>query len=50
LAGISTVSIQSYSPSKQLLDYASTKAAIVAFTKALAEQLARGHVPLGRPG
>jgi NAD(P)-dependent dehydrogenase (short-subunit alcohol dehydrogenase family) len=40
LAGISTVSIQSYSPSKQLLDYASTKAAIVAFTKALAEQLA----------
>ena len=35
-----TASIQSYSPSKQLLDYASTKAAIVAFTKALAEQLA----------
>jgi NAD(P)-dependent dehydrogenase (short-subunit alcohol dehydrogenase family) len=37
---INTASIQSYSPSKQLLDYASTKAAIVAFTKALAEQLA----------
>jgi NAD(P)-dependent dehydrogenase (short-subunit alcohol dehydrogenase family) len=37
---INTASIQSYSPSKQLLDYASTKAAIVAFTKALAEQVA----------
>jgi hypothetical protein len=37
---INTASIQSYSPSKHLLDYASTKAAIVAFTKALAEQVA----------
>ncbi|MGC1329195.1 SDR family NAD(P)-dependent oxidoreductase, partial [Pseudomonas sp.] len=31
---INTASIQSYSPSQNLLDYASTKSAIVAFTKA----------------
>jgi len=37
---INTASIQSYSPSGHLLDYASTKAAIVAFTKALAKQVA----------
>lgn len=37
---INTASIQSYSPSPHLLDYASTKAAIVAFTKALAKQVA----------
>jgi NAD(P)-dependent dehydrogenase (short-subunit alcohol dehydrogenase family) len=37
---INTASIVAYSPSKQLLDYSSTKAAIVAFTKALAEQVA----------
>lgn len=37
---INTASIQSYQPSSHLLDYAQTKAAIVAFTKALAEQLA----------
>ena len=37
---INTASIQSYSPSPTLLDYASTKAAIVAFTKALAKQVA----------
>jgi NAD(P)-dependent dehydrogenase (short-subunit alcohol dehydrogenase family) len=37
---INTASIQSYSPSANLLDYASTKAAIVAFTKALAKQVA----------
>lgn len=36
---INTASIQSYQPSGILLDYASTKAAIVAFTKALAEQV-----------
>jgi NAD(P)-dependent dehydrogenase (short-subunit alcohol dehydrogenase family) len=36
---INTASIQSYQPSPTLLDYASTKAAIVAFTKALAKQL-----------
>jgi NAD(P)-dependent dehydrogenase (short-subunit alcohol dehydrogenase family) len=37
---INTASIQSYSPTANLLDYASTKAAIVAFTKALAGQVA----------
>src|SRR5204863_213191 len=37
---INTASIQSYQPSAGLLDYASTKAAIVAFTKALAKQVA----------
>lgn len=37
---INTASIQSYQPSPQLLDYATTKAAIVAFTKALAKQVA----------
>lgn len=37
---INTASIQSYQPSPDLLDYASTKAAIVAFTKALAKQVA----------
>lgn len=37
---INTASIQSYQPSEGLLDYAATKAAIVAFTKALAKQVA----------
>jgi NAD(P)-dependent dehydrogenase (short-subunit alcohol dehydrogenase family) len=37
---INTASIQSYQPSDTLLDYATTKAAIVAFTKALAKQVA----------
>ncbi len=37
---INTASIQSYSPSEDLLDYATTKAAIVAFTKSLAKQVA----------
>ncbi len=36
---INTASIQSYQPSATLLDYATTKAAIVAFTKALAKQV-----------
>lgn len=36
---INTTSIQSYLPSEDLLDYASTKAAITAFTKALAKQV-----------
>jgi NAD(P)-dependent dehydrogenase (short-subunit alcohol dehydrogenase family) len=36
---ISTASIQAYEPSPNLLDYAQTKACIVAFTKALAKQL-----------
>lgn len=37
---INTTSIQSYQPSPGLLDYASTKAAITAFTHALAKQVA----------
>lgn len=37
---INTASIQAYQPSSGLLDYASTKGAIVAFTQALGEQLA----------
>src|SRR6478752_1809400 len=37
---INTTSIQAYSPSEILVDYASTKATINAFTKALAQQLA----------
>jgi len=36
---ISTSSIQTSSPSPQLIDYAMTKAALVAFTQALAQQL-----------
>lgn len=36
---ITTASIQAYEPSSSLLDYATTKAGIVAYTKALAEQL-----------
>ena len=38
-AVISTASIQAYQPSPILLDYATTKAGIVAYTKALAKQL-----------
>jgi NAD(P)-dependent dehydrogenase (short-subunit alcohol dehydrogenase family) len=37
---VNTASIQAYEPSNILLDYAPTKAAIVAFTKALAKQAA----------
>jgi len=37
---ISTSSIQAAQPSPQLIDYAMTKAALVAFTKALAQELA----------
>ncbi|MEM6050681.1 SDR family oxidoreductase [Erwinia sp. P7711] len=36
---INTSSVQAYQPSDTLLDYAQTKAAIAAFTKALAKQL-----------
>jgi len=36
---INTASVQAYDPSASLLDYATTKAGIVAFTKALAKQL-----------
>lgn len=38
---INTTSIQSYQPSPGLLDYASTKGAITAFTKGLAKQVAK---------
>lgn len=38
-AVINTASVQAYEPSDNLLDYATTKAGIVAFTKALAKQL-----------
>jgi NAD(P)-dependent dehydrogenase (short-subunit alcohol dehydrogenase family) len=37
---INTTSVQAYTPSPNLLDYAQTKACIVAFTKSLAKQLA----------
>ncbi len=36
---ITTASVQAYDPSAILLDYATTKAGIVAYTKALAKQL-----------
>ena len=38
-AVITTASVQAYDPSAHLLDYATTKAGIVAYTKALAKQL-----------
>ncbi|HZO95243.1 MAG TPA: SDR family oxidoreductase [Candidatus Baltobacteraceae bacterium] len=38
---VNTASVQAYDPSENLLDYAQTKAAIVAFTKALAKQVAK---------
>lgn len=38
---INTASIQSYQPSPDLIDYASTKAATVAFTKSLAKQVSQ---------
>lgn len=37
---INTASVQAYDPSENLLDYATTKASIVAFSKALAQQVA----------
>jgi NAD(P)-dependent dehydrogenase (short-subunit alcohol dehydrogenase family) len=43
-AVINTASVQAYEPSDNLLDYATTKAGIVAFTKALAKQLIRDGV------
>lgn len=39
-AVINTASIQAYEPSKELIDYAQTKAAIVSFTKSVAKSLA----------
>ncbi|MFG2100258.1 SDR family oxidoreductase [Micromonospora echinaurantiaca] len=41
---INTSSIQAFDPSPQLLDYATTKAGIVNFTKALAQELAERGV------
>jgi NAD(P)-dependent dehydrogenase (short-subunit alcohol dehydrogenase family) len=41
---ITTASIQAYEPSAMLLDYATTKAGIVAYTKALAKQLIKRGV------
>lgn len=41
---ITTASIQAYEPSPILLDYATTKAGIVAYTKALAKQLIKKGV------
>ena len=38
---INTASVQGFDPSPNLLDYASTKGAIVIFTKALAKQIAK---------
>lgn len=37
---ITTSSVQAYQPGEMLLDYAATKSAIIAFTKALASQIA----------
>ncbi|HBZ15399.1 SDR family oxidoreductase [Pantoea sp. NPDC088449] len=41
---INTSSVQAYQPSAILLDYAQTKASIVAFTKALAQQLGKDKI------
>ena len=41
---INTTSVQGYEPSKDLLDYASTKWAIIGFTKALAKQVAKDGI------
>lgn len=41
---INTTSVQAYAPSAGLLDYAQTKASIVAFTKSLAKQLAARQI------
>jgi NAD(P)-dependent dehydrogenase (short-subunit alcohol dehydrogenase family) len=38
---ITTASVEAFSPDENLLDYAQTKAAIVAFTKSLAKQVAK---------
>ncbi|MDY3558076.1 SDR family oxidoreductase [Gemmata sp. JC673] len=43
-AVINTASIQAYEPSKELIDYAQTKAAIVSFTKSVAKSLAEKGV------
>jgi NAD(P)-dependent dehydrogenase (short-subunit alcohol dehydrogenase family) len=47
---ITTASVQAYEPSASLLDYATTKAGIVAYTKALAKQMIqKGSVPMSWP-
>jgi len=38
---INTLSVNSYNPEEELLDYASTKGALLIFTKALAKQMAK---------
>lgn len=38
---INTISVNSYNPGEELLDYASTKGALLIFTKGLAKQLAK---------
>ena len=43
---INTTSVQAYRPSEILIDYASTKATINAFRKALAQQLAPKRIRL----
>jgi len=43
-AVITTASVQAYEPSAILLDYATTKAGIVAYTKALAKQLIKNGI------
>src|SRR4051794_25309449 len=43
-AVVNTASIQAYEPSKELIDYAQTKAAIVSFTKSVAKSLAERDI------
>ncbi len=47
---ITTSSIQAYQPSPTLLDYASTKAAILAFTRSLAKQFASKGIRVNSVG
>lgn len=47
---ITTSSIQAYQPSPTLLDYSSTKAAILAFTRSLAKQLASKGIRVNSVG
>jgi NAD(P)-dependent dehydrogenase (short-subunit alcohol dehydrogenase family) len=41
---INTISVNSYDPGEELLDYASTKGALLIFTKGLAKQLAKSGI------
>lgn len=47
---ITTSSIQAYQPGENLIDYASTKAAILAFTRALAKQVAEKGIRVNSVG